>query len=215
VGRLVAPIISGDRARGYVSVVGPADELDLLDSLTAEQGAVASGLEMAKAKAVSEAEKALRGDFLEGLLAGTLPRKEIERLESRLDHDTSQPHVIMTFAWAEPDNAPSLVHLETTLNWLLSSHKAPGADAQFCRRPHRRLPGASPRRKSASEATELDRRLREHVQVEYGDEYDNLRIVSGLSGPPTLFMNGPRPPGSTTGNGSGAPAARQPPRRVQ
>jgi PucR family transcriptional regulator, purine catabolism regulatory protein len=190
VGRLVAPIISGDRARGYVSVVGPAGELDLLDSLTAEQGAVASALEMAKAKAVSEAEKALRGDFLEGLLAGTLPRKEIERLESRLDHDTSQPHVIMTFTWADPDHAPSLVHLETTLNWLLSSHKRPALMHNFAD-DHIVVFPALPPGEERGEATELDRRLREHVQVEYGDEYDNLRIISGLSGPTNAIHQWP------------------------
>lgn len=54
-GRLISPIISGDRARGYLSVLGPS--LDLLDSLTVEHGAAACALEMAKAKAVSEAKK--------------------------------------------------------------------------------------------------------------------------------------------------------------
>ncbi|RMD55155.1 MAG: hypothetical protein D6835_00610, partial [Candidatus Thermofonsia bacterium] len=79
IGRLVSPIISGDRARGYLSLVGPADQLDLMDNLTVEHGAAACALEMAKAKAVSEAKKALRGDFLEGLLAETLNPREIER----------------------------------------------------------------------------------------------------------------------------------------
>ncbi|MDT8304523.1 MAG: helix-turn-helix domain-containing protein [Anaerolineae bacterium] len=190
VGRLVAPIISGDRARGYVSVVGPAGELDLLDSLTAEQGAVASALEMAKAKAVSEAEKALRGDFLEGLLAGTLPRKEIERLESRLDHDTSQPHVIMTFTWAAPDLAPGLAHLETTIHWLLSSHKRPALMHNFADDHIVVFPALTPEEERA-EAAELDRRLREHVQVEYGEEYDNVRIISGLSGPTAAIHEWP------------------------
>jgi PucR family transcriptional regulator, purine catabolism regulatory protein len=190
VGRLVAPIISGDRARGYVSVVGPADGLDLLDSLTAEQGAVASGLEMAKAKAVSEAEKALRGDFLEGLLAGTLPRKEIERLESRLDHDTSQPHVIMAFAWAEPEKAPRLAYLETTLNWLLSSHKRPALLHNFADDHVVVFPVLAPEQ-DRSEVADIDRRLREHVQVEYGEEYESLRIVSGMSGPATAIHEWP------------------------
>ncbi len=104
-GRLVSPIISGDRARGYLSVIGPAGSLDLLDSLTAEQGAAACALEMAKAKAVSEAKKALRGDFLEGLLAGTLPQEEINRLASRLDHDTRQPHAILTLILARAEYA--------------------------------------------------------------------------------------------------------------
>jgi PucR family transcriptional regulator, purine catabolism regulatory protein len=56
-GRLISPIVSGDRARGYLSIIGPADELDLLDNLTVEHGAAACALEMAKAKAVSEAKR--------------------------------------------------------------------------------------------------------------------------------------------------------------
>jgi len=190
VGRLVAPIISGDRARGYVSVVGPADQLDLLDSLTAEQGAIASALEMAKAKAVSEAEKALRGDFLEGLLAGTLPRKEIERLESRLDHDTSQPHLIMTFAWEQPERAPAIADLETTTNWLLSSHKRPALMHNFAD-DHLVVFLASAPEQDGAEAAELDRRLREHLQAEYGEEYDNVRIVGGVSGPTSAIHDWP------------------------
>ena len=190
VGRLVAPIISGDRARGYVSVVGPADQLDLLDSLTAEQGAVASALEMAKAKAVSEAEKALRGDFLEGLLAGTLPRKEIERLESRLDHDTSQPHVIMTFAWEQPERAPAIADLATTMNWLLSSHKRPALMHNFAE-DHVVVFLASAPEQDGAEAAELDRRLREHLQAEYSEEYDNVRIVGGVSGPTNAIHEWP------------------------
>ena len=39
--RLISPIVSGDRARGYVSIVGQPDELDLLDMLTADYGAAA------------------------------------------------------------------------------------------------------------------------------------------------------------------------------
>ena len=58
-GRLISPIISGDRARGYLSVIGPAGSLDLLDSLTAEQGAAACALEMAKAKSGQRGEKVL------------------------------------------------------------------------------------------------------------------------------------------------------------
>src|SRR5690606_29266756 len=137
-------------------------------------GAIASALEMAKAKAVSEAEKALRGDFLEGLLAGTLPRKEIERLESRLDHDTSQPHVIMTFAWEQPDRAPAIADLETTMNWLLSSHKRPSLMHNFAD-DHIVVFLASAPEQDGGAVTELDRRLREHLQAEYGEEHDNVR----------------------------------------
>ena len=177
VGRLVAPIVSGDRARGYVSVVGAAGELDLLDSLTVEQGAAACALEMAKAKAVSEAEKALRGDFLEGLLAGTLPEQEIERLEGRLDHDTQQEHVILAFAW-EKANEPDLESLEAAITWLLSSHNRPALVHKYAD-DHVIVFQALRDGQDLSSAHELDRRLREHVQ----GEFEGARLVGGLSGP--------------------------------
>ncbi len=139
-GRLISPIISGDRARGYLSVVGPASDLDLLDSLTVEHGAAACALEMAKAKAVSEAKKSLRGDFLEGLLAGTLPRKEIDRLEGRLDHDTREPHAVLAIAWNDAD-APSMRRLETSLHWVLDQSPPSGPGAYFRQSTHCRLPG--------------------------------------------------------------------------
>ena len=185
VGRLLSPIVSGDRARGYVSVVGLAGNLDLLDSLTAEHGAAACALEMAKAKAVSEAEKKLRGDFLEGLLAGTLPQKEIERLEGRLDHDTTQSHAVMTVTWDDP-NPPSLRRLETATNWLLSSHNRPALLHVYADE-HIALFQALRDGDDMGTAHELDRRLREHLQAEFGD----VRVVSGVSGPAMTLSDWP------------------------
>lgn len=185
VGRLLSPIVSGDRARGYVSVVGPAGDLDLLDSLTAEHGAAACALEMAKAKAVSEAEKKLRGDFLEGLLAGTLPQKEIERLEGRLDHDTTQIHAVMTVAWDDPE-PPSLRRLETAINWLLSSHNRPALLHVYAG-DHVVVFQALRDGEDMSTAHELDRRLREHIQA----EFDEVRLVSGVSGPAKTLSDWP------------------------
>lgn len=179
VARLVSPIISGDRARGYVSAVGLADELDMLDTLTVEHGAAACALEMAKAKAISETKKALRGDFLEGLLAGTLPAKEIERLESRLDHDTRQLHAVLTFAWNSP-NAPSLRRLTTTINWLLTTHNRPAllhvySDDHACVfQALKSSDGAN-----MSTAQELERRVREQIEAEFPE----ARLVAGISGP--------------------------------
>lgn len=179
VARLVSPIISGDRARGYVSAVGLADELDMLDTLTVEHGAAACALEMAKAKAISETKKALRGDFLEGLLAGTLPAKEIERLESRLDHDTRQLHAVLTFTWNSP-NAPSLRRLTTTINWLLTTHNRPAllhvySDDHACVfQALKSSDGAN-----MSTAQELERRVREQIEAEFPE----ARLVAGISGP--------------------------------
>jgi purine catabolism regulator len=178
--RLISPIISGDRARGYLSVIGSAGELDLLDTLTSEQGSAACALEMAKAKAISEAKKALRGNFLEGLLAGTLPGSEIERLSGRLDHDTEPPHAVLIYGW-ENDNAPSMRRLETSVNWLLRSHNRPalvhiyGGDHVCVFQALREVEDEA----DISSAHDLDRRVREQVR----SEYPGFRLVSGLAGP--------------------------------
>jgi purine catabolism regulator len=176
--RLVSPIISGDRARGYVSVIGPPDALDLLDGLTAEHGAAACALEMAKIKAISEVKKELRGNFLEGLLAGTLPAREIERLARRLDHDTSRRHVIMTFSW-DGDESPSMRRLESPLNWLLSNHSRPAlvhivGDDHVCV-----FQALADEDKDLGTARELARHLREHLRA----EFPHNRLLCGLSGP--------------------------------
>ncbi|MBK8987245.1 MAG: helix-turn-helix domain-containing protein [Chloroflexi bacterium] len=184
--RLVSPIISGDRARGYLSVVGPADQLDLLDNLTVEHGAAACALEMAKAKAVSEAKKSLRGDFLEGLLAGTLPQKEIERLAGRLDHDTTQPHAVMTFAWNGPE-LPSLRRLETTINWLLRNHPRP-ALVHIYGDQHACVFQSLKSVEDMESAHELARRLLEQVDA----EYPNTHLMGGISGPVLTLADWPQ-----------------------
>ncbi|MCP4357608.1 MAG: hypothetical protein GY796_06290 [Chloroflexi bacterium] len=177
IGRLVSPIVSGDRARGYLSVIGPADELNLLDQQAVEQGAAALALEMAKAKAVSEAKKALRGDFLEGLLAGTLPQREITRLASRLDHNTDKPHAVMTFAWAGTEET-SLRRLETAVHWTLSSHGRSAlvhvyGDTHLC------IFQELHAKDDMDSAHELGRRILEQVQA----EFPKANLVAGMSGP--------------------------------
>jgi purine catabolism regulator len=184
--RIVSPIISGDRARGYLSIVGPAGSLDLLDNLTVEHGAAACALEMAKAKAVSEAKKSLRGDFLEGLLAGTLPSAEIDRLSGRLDHDTRPPHVILTLGWAG-EETPTLRRLETTLNWLLNNHTRPAL-------VHRYGGQYLCVFQSLKDKTELEpshelvRRLVEQVEAEFPDAV----LIGGMSGPAEDLIEWPR-----------------------
>lgn len=176
--RLISPIVSGDRARGYVSVVGAPDELDMLDKLTAEHGAAACALEMAKAKAISEAKKSLRGNFLEGLLAGRLPEREIERLAGRLDHDTTCRHAIMTFAW-DGERIPSLRRLETPLSWLLSSHNRPALTHIYSAEHVCVFQALQPGDEDMSSALELARRLREHLRA----EFPKTALRAGISGP--------------------------------
>lgn len=184
-GRLISPIISGDRARGYLSVLGTS--LDLLDSLTVEHGAAACALEMAKAKAVSEAKKALRGDFLEGLLAGTLPQREIKRLEGRLDHNTQEPHAVMTLSWLSPEDAPSLRRLETTIGWLLTNHTRP-ALVHIYGGQHICIFQALKEDAEMDSAYDLARRLLEQVEAEYSDAH----LIGGMSGPAATLTDWPQ-----------------------
>lgn len=113
--RLITPIVVKNVARGYVSLVGVAEELDALDTLVAEQGAEACALEMAKAKAVSTVTKQLRGEFIDALLAGRVTSKETEQWARQLGHDVAAPHAAIVFAW-EGENQPSLRRLETVIN---------------------------------------------------------------------------------------------------
>jgi purine catabolism regulator len=186
IGRLVSPIISGDRARGYLSVIGLADELDLLDQQAVEHGAAAFALEMAKAKAVSEARKALRGDFLEGVLAGTLPPREIERLASRLDHETSTPHAVMTFEWAGR-NAPSLRRLESAVNWAFSSHGRAGLVHIYGGR-HICIFQELRAEDDTESAPALGRRILEQIKTEFPKD----NVIAGMSGPALSLADWPR-----------------------
>jgi purine catabolism regulator len=184
--RLISPIVSGDRARGYLSVVGKPEELDMLDSLTVEHGAAACALEMAKAKAVSEAKKSLRGDFLEGILVGNMPQAEMQRLSGRLDHDTQVPHMALTFAWVG-DDAPSLRRLETTINWLLHNHTRP-ALVHVHGNQHVCVFHGLRNVEEAEITLDFSRRLREQIEI----EFPGKRLIGGMSGPALDMRGWPR-----------------------
>ena len=177
IARLVSPIISGDRARGYLSIIGPASELDLLDAVAVEQGSAACALEMAKAKAISEAKKALRGNFLEGILAGNIPQKEIDRLATRLDHDTDLPHAVMSFKWSEESDL-SLRRIETTLNWMLSTNNKETL-VHIYGDDHISVFQSLRRSDDLTEAQTLARRLRQQL----ASEFPGAKLLAGLSGP--------------------------------
>lgn len=114
--RLICPIVAKGMARGYLSIVGAAEELDSLDQLVVEHGAAACALEMAKAKAVSDAEKRARGDFVDAVITGALPLEELVRWAQRINYDVEPPHAALIWHWAEGAVTPSLRRLETLVN---------------------------------------------------------------------------------------------------
>lgn len=122
--RLVAPIVTRDVGRGYLSIVGRDTELDDIDLLVAEHGAAACALEMAKAKAVSDTEKRLRGTFLDRILIGDVSQQEAVRQGERFDHNMTCTHVAIVCSW-QGEKTPSLRRLETIVNSVVASQHTP------------------------------------------------------------------------------------------
>lgn len=124
IARLVAPIITSDIGRGYLSIIGRDTDLDDIDLLVAEHGAAACALEMAKQKAVSDTEKRLRGTFLDRLLIGDVSQQEAVRQGERFEHDMTQTHIAIVLSWHDKSaNAPSNRRLETTINTVINNQR--------------------------------------------------------------------------------------------
>jgi purine catabolism regulator len=112
--RAVVPIVVGDVARGYLSAIGMAGELDQTDRMVIEQGAQVCAIEMARAKAVRETEKRLHGDLLSALLHQNLSARDAHLWALNMGLDLDQQHTAMRLAWE--GSAPTLRRLETLVN---------------------------------------------------------------------------------------------------
>ena len=123
VARLVAPIVTSNLGRGYLSIIGRGRDLDEIDQLVCEHGAAACALEMAKQKAVNETEKRLRGTFLDRLLLGDVSAQEAIRQGERFQHDMTRTHMAFTLAW-QGQEQPSLRRLETIVNAVIGKEEA-------------------------------------------------------------------------------------------
>lgn len=120
--RLVSPIVTKDIGRGYLSIIGMDNTLDDIDTLVAEHGAAACALEMAKAKAISDTEKRLRGTFLDRLLIGDVSQQEAVRQGERFDHDMTQTHIAIVLTW-QGEHKYSTRRLETLVNNVVGSQR--------------------------------------------------------------------------------------------
>jgi purine catabolism regulator len=123
--RLIAPVVTNDIGRGFLSIIGSDNELDDIDSLVAEYGAQACALEMAKAKAISDTEKRLRGTFLDRLLNGDVSQQEAIRQGERFEHDMTVPHLAIVLSWQKKGDLSNR-RLETMVNTVIKNQ---GADA--------------------------------------------------------------------------------------
>jgi PucR family transcriptional regulator, purine catabolism regulatory protein len=113
--RLVTPISVGSVARGYLSLVGLEGDLDAMDRVVAEQGALACAVQMSRSKAVREAEKRLHGDLLTALLQGDLSPRDARLWGEAMGLDLAQDHTALRFAW-DGESLLSLRRLETLVS---------------------------------------------------------------------------------------------------
>ena len=138
--RLIAPIVVGDVARGYLTAVGMLGELDQTDRLVIEQGALVCAIEMARAKAVRETEKRLHGDLLSALLHQNLSARDAHLWAQNMGLDLEQQHTAVRLAWEGA--SPTLRRLETLVNGEVTRSGAPvivsslsGEVIAFCEGP--------------------------------------------------------------------------------
>jgi purine catabolism regulator len=117
--RLVGPITVAEVARGYLSLIGIAGELDTLDHLVVEQGVRVCALEMSRAKAIREAEKRIKGDLLTVLLQEELSPRDSQLWAQAVGLDLTQDHVGLRFTW-DAASPPSRRRLETIVNGEIS-----------------------------------------------------------------------------------------------
>ncbi|MGE5262654.1 MAG: helix-turn-helix domain-containing protein [Acidobacteriota bacterium] len=115
--RVVAPIISKGMARGFFSLLADASALAPFDRSVAERSAAACALEMAKAKAVSEAEKRVRGSFVDAVLSATVTPLEAAQWARRNKYDPDGRHASIVVEWAKKEH-PSNRRLETLVHGL-------------------------------------------------------------------------------------------------
>jgi purine catabolism regulator len=120
--RLVVPIVANRMGRGFFSMLVAGNGFDALDMQFARHGAAVCALEMAKEKAVREAQKKVQGGVLERLLTGTIPADQALRQLARLGHQPNEhPYSAIAACWAQ-DDGPSDRRLETIFNEQVSVH---------------------------------------------------------------------------------------------
>ena len=114
--RLVAPIVAGKMGRGFVSLVFDKNEpYDDLDIAFTRHGAAVFALEMAKEKAIREAQKRVQGNVLEQFLGGMITESEALLRLTRLGYQPDQ-HYTTLYMGGLRDNMPTARQIEALCN---------------------------------------------------------------------------------------------------
>lgn len=182
--RLITPIVTQGMARGFISLIGQEQAWTVFDRRAIEQSATACALEMAKAKAVSEAEKRVRGSFVDAMLSGSLSSPEAERWAKRNKYEPLGQHAAIVVAWARQAH-PTYRRLETLVHGLAGrwgNHVLAQARENevviFCRL-------------TPKESIEVVRRIAESICHQARLEFPSDPLAIGI-GRPTAMLSGLR-----------------------
>ncbi len=113
--RLVLPVVTRNVARGYVSLVARQPGFTSRDQIALAQAALVVGIEMAKVKAVSVAEKKLRGDLIQAVLTQAVSEADAMSWAERVGLRKTGPFVLVAMQWVGRET-PSLRRLETIVS---------------------------------------------------------------------------------------------------
>ncbi len=171
--RLTAPIIAKGMARGFLSLIGKKEAFKLFDQRAAERSAAACALEMAKAKAVSEAEKRVRGSFVDALLAGNLSTLEAAGWARRNKYDPDGRHAAVVLEWANKEH-PSYRRLETLVHGLAHNFES----AALVQARDTEVVIFS--RLELRQGIEYARRIAESIRVQASVEFPNEPLAIGI-----------------------------------
>lgn len=114
--RIVAPIVAGKMGRGFVSLLFPeSDSYDAYDLAFAHHGAAVAALEMAKEKAIREAQKRVQGNVLEQFLGGMINESEALLRLTRLGYQPDQEYTTL-YLGGFTENHPTARQIEALCN---------------------------------------------------------------------------------------------------
>jgi purine catabolism regulator len=114
--RLVAPIVAGKMGRGFLSLLfAETDTHDQLDLAIARSGASVCAIEMAKEKAIREAQKRVQGNVLEQFLGGMISENEALLRLTRLGYQPEQQYSTLYIGGLN-ENHPTARQIEALCN---------------------------------------------------------------------------------------------------
>lgn len=113
-----SPISLGQTVAGFLTLLGPADELHDLDEQIVLRAASAFAVPIAKQRAIVETQTRLQGSFMENLFAGTIADEaEIASRARYLGHNLMEPYDTACLTLDHTDGRSPMVEAQRAALW--------------------------------------------------------------------------------------------------